>query len=117
MSFLSKILSTLASAAESATSSDDESATTYDDAKPLQASEFEEIVNDVAASIYEIVRVSCFGTGGVALEFRSRSGKSTWPAHFHFDEQTGDFTCTATYTDSGALHRFGREVRDRIRSS
>lgn len=109
MRFLSKLVSTLASATESATR--------YDDAKPLQVSEFEEIVNDVASRIYEIVRVSCSGAGGVTLEFRSRSGKSTWPAHFHFDEQTGDFTCTATYTDSGALHRFGREVRDRIRSS
>jgi len=80
-------------------------------------SEFEGIVNDVAASIYEIVRVSCSSTGEVAVKFRSRSGKSTWPAFFHFDEQTGDFTCTATYTSSGALRRFGSEVRGRIRSS
>jgi hypothetical protein len=109
MGFLSKILSTLASAAEPAASSNG--------AEPLKVSKFEGIVNDVAAGICEIVRVSCSGPGEVAVKFRSRSGKSTWPAYFHFDEQTGDFTCTATYTASGALRRFGSEASDRIRSS
>jgi hypothetical protein len=108
MGFLSKILSALASAAEPASPSDD--------AEPLQVSEFEKIVNDVAAGIYQIVRVSCSGPGKATLEFRSRSGKQTWPAFFDFDEQTGDFTCTAPYTASGALRRFGSEVSDRIRS-
>jgi hypothetical protein len=109
MGFLSKILSALASAAEPAAPPGG--------AEPLHVSEFEKIVNDVAAGIYQVVRVSCSGPGEVTVKFRSRSRKSTWPAFFHFDEQTGNFTCNATYPASGALRRFGSEVSDRIRSS
>jgi hypothetical protein len=109
MGFLSKALSALASAAEPSASSGG--------GDPHEVSEFEGIVNDVAATIHEVAHVSFFGTGAVDVQFCSRSGKSTWSAFFQFDEQTGDFTCHATFASSGALHRFGEGVRDRIRSS
>jgi len=108
MGFLSKILSALASAAEPTASPGG--------AEPRKVSEFEGIVNEVAAGISRVVRVSYSGDGEVSVKFRSGSGKSTWPALFRFDEQTGDFTCHATYPDSGALRWFGERVRDRIRS-
>jgi len=108
MGFLSKILSTRPSAARPAASPA---------AEPVRVPEFARIVNDVAAGIHEIVHVSFFGAGEVDVQFRSRSGKQTWPAFFDFDEQTGNFTCNATCPASGALRRFGSEVSDRIRSS
>jgi hypothetical protein len=109
MGFLSKILSALASPAGPAAPPGG--------AEPREVSEFERIVNEVAASTFRVVRASYSGDGEVSVKFRSGSGKSTWPASFHFDEQTGDFTCQATYTSSSALYWFGKNVRDRIRSS
>lgn len=109
MGFLSKMLSALANAAEPAAPSGG--------AAPRELSEFEGIVNEVAAGISRVVRVSYSGDGEVSVKFRSGSGKSTWPAFFRFDEQTGDFTCHATYPASGALRWFGEGVRNRIRSS
>ena len=72
MGFLSKILSALASATEPAASSGG--------AEPRKVSEFEGIVNEVAAGISRVVRVSYSGDGEVSVKFRSGSGKSTWPA-------------------------------------
>jgi hypothetical protein len=110
MGFLSKSLSALENSAGSPAPPGG--------AEPRAVSEFERIVNEVAASTFRIARASYSGDGNITVSIRSGSGRSTWPASFHFDEQTGDFTCHGPYaTSSSALYWFGEKVRDRIRSS
>lgn len=106
MGFLSDFLSALSSAGDS---------TATESGTPSPESDFEAVVNEVAANSYGVASVSFLGKGSVEVKFYSRSRKSTWPAHYKFDLSSGDFTCHATYRDSTEIRIFGKEVQVRIR--
>ncbi|MGW4652307.1 hypothetical protein [Kitasatospora sp. NPDC004289] len=76
--------------------------------------EFEAIVYDVAAGIYGMRIISVQGFS-VEAEFRSNSGRSSWPAYFWFDSETGEASGTFPHLSAGAPRRFAREVERRLR--
>jgi|SRR5450756_2114874 len=103
MGFLSKALSTLARGA----------------AEPVRRSErgsvsgFEAIVRDVAKTTSRVNSYKILGPGSVEVRFRSR--RSSWPARFLFNEQTGEWFYRAPHKTANAPKFFGEAVAGKIR--
>lgn len=77
--------------------------------------EFAAIVQAVAAGAYKLKRFSTNGFN-VEAQFRSNSGRGSWPADFTFEE-TGDYRYSHPYPGATAPRAFGDEIRRRIREA
>lgn len=81
----------------------------------MSRSEFESVVHAVAADhSWRIAGVRFTGPTSVEVQFLSQSRKSTWPAHFEFDPDTGYCTYRATYRDANEPKFFIEEVQGRV---
>jgi hypothetical protein len=81
----------------------------------LSTSEFESIVNAVAAEQSGIVSVTTSGFHVVVMVL-PRSRKGYWRADCDFDPSTGDVSYRAAYPESTRLGFFLDEVQGRIRN-
>lgn len=78
----------------------------------VSESDFERIVEDVAAMIGRVVSTRVVGFA-VTVTYRSAANKQRWDASYEFDPETG--RCVSAYVPySGGGIAFRREVTERL---
>lgn len=78
--------------------------------------EFDSIVQSAAANTWKVESATSSGFH-VDARIRTNSGKGSWDASYDFDPESGDYSYSALYRDSGMARAFGDAVRDGIRNA